>query len=399
MGAQRPRILYLTRNCPFGKSFGGQIRTQQIARLLRTFGDVELGLLLLPDVDPSALERTRAEFRVRMVMPLRRHPVAGLRDRVRHELDPSYLNTEGWQLSDSDAAGLHKLAREYDLVWIHNLAVANGARFKELEHAVLDVDDLRTGYHLSSVAAANSWRERARALRQVWIWKRREAQLLRRFKVLVVCSEADRASLGGSDRIVVIPNGFELPPNQPPRHLANPPRIGFIGLLSYPPNGDGVRWFARTVWPRIKQAHPSVRLRIAGGGADSELARLGPDLDLLGWVEDASAEIATWSLMIVPIRMGGGTRIKIAEGFGRRCPVVSTRLGAFGYDLTTGREILLADDPQDFSRACLGILSDEALGKALASAAWEKYQRHWTWEAMRPAVGAAVQCCLRLQPS
>lgn len=85
------------------------------------------------------------------------------------------------------------------------------------------------------------------------------------------------------------------------------------------------------VWPRNKAKHMNARLRLVGLGTDSEIAREGVDIDGLGWVNDTAEEISTWSMMIMPIHVGGGTRVKIAEAFSRKCPVVATSLGAFGY--------------------------------------------------------------------
>lgn len=397
MRSGKPRILFLSRNCPYGESFGGQLRTLHIARHLRQCGDLEMGLVLLTDPGKDALAQTAAEFSLASVMRMVHEPIRGLGRRLRHELDPFFLNTEGWRLNDDDAGKMAAMIAKYDLVWIHNLAVANGARIKLWPRSVLDIDDLRTGYHQSAVNCAISWGERAKAMRQAWLWKRRESILFRRFGIVVVCSESDRALLGHPHRTRVIPNGFEVPTAQPQRRPADPPRIGFIGLFRYPPNLEGVRWFVSDVWPKIKQAHPSVRLRLVGAGLDSKMAGIsGPDIDVLGWVDDSAAEISTWSTMIVPIRVGGGTRIKIAEGFGRRCPVVSTTLGAFGYDVQSGNEILLADQPQEFAAACLSILADRRLADGLADRAWEKYCQQWTWEAMGPRVAETVQDSLEL---
>jgi glycosyltransferase involved in cell wall biosynthesis len=133
-----------------------------------------------------------------------------------------------------------------------------------------------------------------------------------------------------------------------------------------------------------------------GDGTDSFTEADSADIDGLGWVGDSQQEIATWSLTIVPIRFGGGTRIKIAEAFSRKCPVVSTRLGAFGYDLRSGDELLLADDPRAFADACLAILTNKQLGEQLTERAWKKYAANWTWSAIGPKVEAAVEHCLSL---
>jgi glycosyltransferase involved in cell wall biosynthesis len=131
-----------------------------------------------------------------------------------------------------------------------------------------------------------------------------------------------------------------------------------------------------------------------GAGTDLIAADLGPDVEGLGWVADPATEVASWSLMVVPIRVGGGTRIKIAEGFSRRCPVVSTSLGAFGYSLKSGEEILLADEPHSFAQACISILAKTELGAALAERAWQKYLQTWTWDAIAPRVKEAIQHAL-----
>jgi polysaccharide biosynthesis protein PslH len=115
----------------------------------------------------------------------------------------------------------------------------------------------------------------------------------------------------------------------------------------------------------------------------------------LGWVNDTAEEISSWSMMIVPIHVGGGTRVKIAEAFSRKCPVVATSLGAFGYEVSDNEELLLADSPETFANACLTLLADPELGKLLAERAWERFCREWSWSAIGPKVAAAVQACLR----
>jgi glycosyltransferase involved in cell wall biosynthesis len=117
-------------------------------------------------------------------------------------------------------------------------------------------------------------------------------------------------------------------------------------------------------------------------------------VDGLGWIEDPAAEIDSWSLMVVPIRAGGGTRVKVAEGLARSCPMVATRLGAFGYDLVPGEEILLSDNPDQFAQACLSILRNPEFGEALARRGLAKYESRWTWDAIAPRVEAAVDQAL-----
>lgn len=348
------------------------------------------------ELPADLLAKTRDEFDVTDVLGLQSTPIRGLTNRLRHELDPWYLNTHGWQLDQKGRGLLRGLCEAHDIVWIHNLFSANAAGLERWPRSVLDIDDIVSQYHRSEIRSSTSWKDRVMNVRRAWLWKRREAVLLNRFDVLGVCSEGDRSYLGGSERVHTIPNGYDAYSREPLRVPIDPLRIGFIGTAKYPPNRDGIQWFIEKVWPFVKSKCPSVRTRLVGDGTDSFTAADGADIDGLGWVEDSEQEIATWSLMIVPIRFGGGTRIKIAEAFSRKCPVVSTSLGAFGYDLRSGGELLLADDPRAFADACLAILTNKELGEQIAERAWKKYAANWTWSAIGPKVEAAVEHCLSL---
>jgi glycosyltransferase involved in cell wall biosynthesis len=193
--------------------------------------------------------------------------------------------------------------------------------------------------------------------------------------------------------IHVIPNGAQLLPTRA-RALSDPPRIGLIGNCTFIPNEDGVKWFIRDVWPIIKREFPHAQLRLVGRGSEGYLTKLGPDVTGMGWLADPGEEIASWSAMIVPIKVGAGTRVKVAEAFSRRCPVVATTIGAFGYDVENGREVLLADHDGDFASACIRLLRNPELGEALSERAHKRFLERWTWDSFESTVGKVVQECL-----
>lgn len=398
MSSPRPKILYLTPHWPHAPSYGSQIRALHIGRLLQQCGDVQLVLFQRPGSrEYPGLDATRAEFGSEVILQVARKRIEGLRERLRHELDPWFINTDGWIPAAGEAERLQQLIAGHDLVWIHGLFTADNMGLARCRKAVLDIDDIFSQYYGSALRHSNTWTQRLRNARHLWLWKRRERILLQRFGVITVCSDDDRRYLGGDARLHTVPNGYGMSAEEPlERNLAEPPRIGFVGTLKYPPNRDGMRWFAEHVWPRIKQAHPSVRLRLVGAATDSLAGSFGQDVDGLGWVDDPAAEFATWNLSIVPVQVGGGTRIKIAEAFSRKCPVVATSWGAFGYDVKSGEELLLADGPEEFSRACLSLLQDTDAAQRMADCAWRKYARCWTWSAIGSNVTAAVEHCLSL---
>jgi glycosyltransferase involved in cell wall biosynthesis len=152
-------------------------------------------------------------------------------------------------------------------------------------------------------------------------------------------------------------------------------------------------------WPLIKRDVPDARLRIIGKGSETDLKPGGPDIDGLGWVSDMIDEFASWSLMIVPIRLGAGTRVKIAQAFSLKCPVVSTSFGAYGYDVDDKVELLLADTATTFAQACVRTIREPNEANEMANRAWGRFLRQWTWDAIAPRVRAAAEDCLRLTES
>jgi glycosyltransferase involved in cell wall biosynthesis len=390
------KILFVASHWPLGASYGAQQRVLNIARLLSRFGDVSFVIVDPERADEEVVYRTKREFEVRRTFRPFSAPMLKPTDRVlhrcRYEFDPRYLWVP-FTVTDTDRDALLDLIQQHDVVWVHTIKTANLFRISRWPHSVLDVDDLLSRYYRSTAQSGGSLVRRFLDLRLSWQWRRREQLFTERFDVVTVCSGDDRQYLGNQAKVHVIPNGFN-PPAIRPRAPSDWCRIGFIGLLPYPPNRDGVTWFIRRVWPLIKRDVPRAELRLVGRGSDSHFTKLGPDIVGLGWLEDPGDEIATWSGMIVPIRSGGGTRIKVAEGFARRCPVVATTMGAFGYDLQNGEEILLGDEPRDFASACIRLLNNPQVGETISQKAYECFLERWTWDSYETVVGKVIQECL-----
>jgi glycosyltransferase involved in cell wall biosynthesis len=394
----RPNILFVTSHWPLAAAYGAQQRILNIARLLNQFGNISFVIVPTEKEDEEAVRRSEREFDIRRVIrPLQDAP-AGPFDRIsrrfQHEFDPLCMATDPYVVSANERAITQDLIDQHDVVWVHTMRTANWFRIAKWPHSVLDVDDLPSRVYQSSVLSSGNPGRRFLDRRMQWISRRRELVLPKRFDVLTVCSEEDRRYLGCPERTHVIPNGAHA---QAQRQFVDsaPPRIGFIGNCTFKPNEDGLYWFISKVWPRVKSRIPSVRLRLVGRGSDGFLAKSGPDIDGCGWLEDPGEEIASWSLMIVPVKVGSGTRVKMAEGFSRKCPIVATPLGAFGYEVESGREVLLGDSVEDFAAACILLLGNPDFRKSLSEAAYKRFLERWTWESFGGTVGAAIQECLK----
>ena len=390
------RILYISSSWLHGRSFGGQLRALNIARALKRKGEVTVVVVSADAGDASARRQTEEEFPTLQPVCPEFSPNRGVIQKMRWALDPSYLNLHGCRASPQERARIVSHFAEYDIVWVLNSRTANILQQWRWPNGHLDIDDVPSTYLRGAPARGERVGARLKRIAQRFLWKRRELLFERRFSTLSVCSEPDRQYLGGSGRIHVIPNGFARPSGMPPRAPAvSPPRIGFIGLFSYAPNLEGVKWFLRECWPAIRRQVPGIRFRLAGKDTDGPIRPPDPDVDVLGWIEDPSAEIATWSAMVIPIQFGGGTRIKLADAFSRKCPVVSTAVGAFGYEVQNGVHLRLADAPSEFASACVQLAHDQVFGAKMAETAWDEFQKKWTWDAIAPKVWHAADECLR----
>jgi hypothetical protein len=208
-------------------------------------------------IDDEAAACTRLEFNLKAV--LRTEASSGGRfNRLRHEFDPAYFAAPR-QLSDEDRQKLLTWRREYDLIWIHTIPTANELLVERWPNSVLDIDDIPSRLYSTRAQAGKHFVRSVLDKRLCWIWRRREARLLSRFDVLVVCSEEDRNYLGNKNRVHVAPNGFDLPEIVPIDERSIPARLGFIGLFHYKPNEEGVKWFIEEVGRQLSAKSPKQR--------------------------------------------------------------------------------------------------------------------------------------------
>ncbi len=299
-------------------------------------------------------------------------------------------------------------ATGYDLVWFAHsptyLALAD--RFP-VPH-VVDLDNLES----SMARHRRARRDRQSSSRSVprhlasagadlldeWLWRRAEQRIAARAAVTVVCSDLDRRRLA-LPRVAVLPNGYEratAPAGAPARPATDGGVLLFVGPLTYEPNRDAVAWFARQALPLVRARRPGTRFRVVGDlGAEVVDGLRGiPGVELTGEVPDVAAELAEASVVVVPLRFGGGTRIKVLEAFAHGVPVVSTTVGCEGLDVEDGRHVLLAEDPQSLAAACLDLLEDEERRTALRAQAGDLWQRRYRWTVIAPTVGEIVEAAL-----
>src|SRR5262245_25084408 len=223
----------------------------------------------------------------------------------------------------------------------------------------LVVDSHNIDYDLARQYARSGSRL-ARRLYAAVNWRKLRREELRAYRDsdgVCLCSAADERRLleeAPGVRTAVIPNAADVEYYQPRPTDPSPDSrtVVFFGLLSYVPNVDGVIHFLQNIWPRIAEAHPEARCKIIGGDAPPSLLELaGPRVELTGFVPDLRPHLAAAAAVVVPLRLGGGTRLKIVEAMAMGKAIVSTTLGAEGIEAVPGRDILIECQPAAFAGA------------------------------------------------
>ena len=203
----------------------------------------------------------------------------------------------------------------------------------------------------------------------VWVCSRTEHEIVR--------------EMAPGTSAAVVPNGVDTAWMAPAQRAEEVPgRLVFFGRMDYFPNVDGLAWFAHEVLPLIRVQVPGVQLQVLGPAATDAvraLAAADPSIVLLGRVDDVRPVLESAAVVVVPLRAGGGTRLKIVEALSMARPVVSTAIGAEGLDLAADREIVLADAPEEFAARVVALLGDGVARRRLGDAGRAAVRARYDW--------------------
>ncbi len=210
---------------------------------------------------------------------------------------------------------------------------------------------------------------------------RYEREICRRFDHVVWVTEEDRAAVG-VDGVPssVIPICLDPEAQWPVGRRVEAQRVTFLGGLHWPPNAEGIVWFAREVWPSVRARVPRAVLTIIGKDPPAALRSVKADgVEVTGYVTDPKPYLQETGAFIVPLHAGGGMRVKILDAWAWELPVVSTRIGAEGICVRDGESALLADTREAFADAVVRVLQNVNLAARLATGGRRMIETDYNW--------------------
>jgi glycosyltransferase involved in cell wall biosynthesis len=389
------RSLLAADTFPWPVGSGSAMRLIMVIEALGALGPVDL----LATVDPARTQPCTLPPEgpaVTRSLVLRRSPISGPRRLIDSVRTGRPLAIAGRDDRRARAQVRAWAGGPYDLLWCDNPATWLAVGSIIDAPTVVDLDDLEDDKVLARLAlrpAATSPGARVRRAIQVEEarrWASLEASVASTAEAVCVCTADDTRRFPSA---VVVPNGYD-PPAKPLGRSATrcPPTFLFAGLLTYPPNADAARTLVGEVGPRLRALVPDARLRLVGRShAGIDALAHPPEVVVTGWVPDIGTELAQADVVMVPIRYGSGTRIKIIEAFAHRIPVVATAAAAAGLGVRSEEHLLLAETAQDLASAGARLVQDTALRSELCDRAEAFFLATFTTEAVQSRIRAVAQ--------
>lgn len=383
----RLEILYISTFFPYPPDNGARIRIYNLLSSLAEKHHIHLISFFPPDSDQKDLGVVRS-FCTRVEI-IERDPFW----RDPHQRLTSHLSLTPRDIIRGFSQEMEKITdqmvkhQKFDVVIASTLETSRYALCAKNEPHILEEQNFATRWMEERYQSQNN------PLRRLASWityqkcKRYEKRLYPYFNAVTMVSDQDKQSVrkvmpGYAGHLEVIPNGVDLEKCTPGLVKPSPDTLIYNGSLAYAANLDAMQYFSREIMPLIQEHRPQVQLIITGRNDGTDLSWLPPEnsIRLSGYLDDVRPAVAGNWICVVPLRDGGGTRVKILEAMALGTPVVSTTKGAEGLKVIHGENILIADRPKDFADECIRLLGDEILRERLTINARRLVETCYDWK-------------------
>ncbi len=402
------KILFLTQIVPFPPDAGPKVKTYHVIRALAGQGH---SVTLVSFVRPEEVRHIPAlrEFCEAVhTVPIHRSRIADVGYMIR-----SYLTGRPFLIERDDVRPMqemvNRLVREEDFQFIHadqltmvQFAIRGSSAYPDKNPKVIFdahnavwtiVERMKDNapFFLKPVLAVE-----ARRVKQY------EGGLLRTVDHVLAVTEIDRnlledalhlSKMNRHDRVspmTVIPIAVDTQKLRTINRRVGSKNIVTLGTLHYPPNADGIRWFLKDVFPLVRKGVPDATLTIIGKNPPQDFVEQAEEnpgiIKVTGYVDDLVPYLEESALMVVPVRAGGGMRVRILEAFAYAMPVVTTTVGLEGIQGTPDHDVIVADTPADFADHTIELLQNPSLQEKLSTNGRELALKKYDWQAVLSAM-------------
>ncbi len=386
-------ILYLSQLLPYPLDAGAKVREYYVLQYLAARHRVTLAAFVRSSDSVAAQAHVESLVARLVTCPIRRSAW-----REAAAIGRSALSSEPVLIARDHSPEMFALLRQLtaeaqfdaihsDQLWMAPYALAAGRRpgiggrkprLVLDQHNAVYLIPRRLAQSAHNPALRLAWRREARQM------ARYEATVCQVFDRVVTVTEADRAALtqlypaGRAPDFSVIPICVDAQASgQRPR--SNTPGLLFVGGMHWPPNADGARWFAEAILPIIRERVPQARFLAVGRQPPESFRQAADFIEAPGYVDEPGPFWARSQVFVVPLRAGGGMRVKILDAWAQGVPVVSTTIGAEGLVFRAGEDILIGDTPEAFAEAVVSVLSNANLAQRLAAGGRANVEQHYDW--------------------
>ncbi len=361
------KILLLTQVLPYPPDSGPKVKTWNVIKYLTQQHQVTLVSFVRGD-QSAEIKHLEQYCHAVYTVPMERSVILDGQAMV-----CSLLNGQPWMMTRDDRVAMRQLIdrlskeTQFDIVQADQLNMAQYAARVPGTRKVLDAHNALWLLYQRLWQTMGNGPKKWLLGRDWRLLKRYEGRLCREFDAVLAVSEEDKSALqeaigpGDNVDIAVIPIAVDTDEVPPVKRQPDADHILHIGTMYWPPNVDGILWFINQVYPHIRVRRSDVIFDVVGARPPQEIMDLSGNntgVNVTGYVPDPTPYRQQAGVMVVPLRAGGGMRVKILEALAQGLPIVSTTLGCEGIAVTHEQDILIADTPHEFAQAVLRLLDN-----------------------------------------
>lgn len=369
------RVLLLTQVLPYPPDSGPKVKTYYVLKYLAAHHQVTLVSFVRDTDKPEYIQHLEGLCERVITVPIAR---SAPRDAL--FLGQSFLTGQPWMMLRDQRPEMKVVLDElvkttyFDVVHADQLNMGQYALNFKNSRKVLDLHNALWLLYKRLAESLPARSPMKYLLMRDWrLLKHYEGQMCRAFDAVTAVSQEDKEALveaGSRPDITVIPIAIDTDEQPQIKRQPSSPHIVHVGTMYWQPNIEGITWFLDYIYPLVKADVPDVHCTLIGArppDSISERAQIDSSLKVTGYVEDTLPYLTDSSMMVVPLKAGGGMRVKILNALAQGIPMVSTTMGCEGIDVQNGENIMVADDPQTFADATVRLLTDRTLNERITA--------------------------------